>query len=447
MPKDLDINVEEYQEIAIETQDSQSQRAIEKLANLNRLSELSIINTCITAERMTWRLPLLRNLQKLVFRGIERYLDPKDPDGNIRDIGEIILHSPHLKYLGLTAARDGIWFNASLKELSDFFHEERIKRDLNPLKLATLHLGIGFLPRQMFENVPVPDNAAKLTDLTALETLRIDNWHIVPGSHSDAPDTTFEPSQFYVATNLRRISVERLTPDAAALIRKCFESQESPRLTEIEVTRYFETEPSKRNPYEVDSGRGHRYSVPLESIGLFHWRKIHIGMEIHDCIKTVEPLLKNFVAKCTELEELAVTMEREHLDNFCSEILPSLGNLKVLLITGSSSMIDKSIDEWVDENEYEYEQRMLGIALKVFEGNRSTREKDPKSPLLRYVGLGVNVYSCMLVVPPTPISDNEFEVSSLNMEGASQRYRVSKLSMEESFSFKQLEELRHEFWL
>lgn len=193
------------------------------------------------------RMPLLTNLRTLVLLNLRR--PSIEPSHNVEDIAEILLESPGLTSLGLSLDMGINFDNDMLRKLINYYRSRRESLRKPLLRLSKLHLDYGYLPVNLGKNFPEEDYLVHLTDLGALTSLRLDNWH--RGDFHSVRKQLCEISAniFSRATQVRRITVERLSSDILTLINTLKSSSSKPDvLDEIEVSRYFETLQPANNP-------------------------------------------------------------------------------------------------------------------------------------------------------------------------------------------------------
>lgn len=109
--------------------------------------------------------------------------------------------------------------------------------------------------------------------------------------------------------------------------------------------------------------------------------------------------LMTFLAKCTLLEELSISMTEEFITTFMDSVLPKVPNLYVLMLpTGYIADLRPAAKDSDNErslmNELR-EQERLALARKLFQSSRKIARKSTESAL-RYIGIGTHVYCCML---------------------------------------------------
>ncbi|KAL2817207.1 hypothetical protein BJX63DRAFT_429917 [Aspergillus granulosus] len=163
--------------------------------------------------------PRFKNLKSLALHRLhERSF------GDVSDIAEILLASPRLEYLGLSCRYQAGLDNDLLFETIRYFHEKSQERgQLSTLQLCHLHLGIGTMPWAHPLHPEDHGYLSRLTDLTFLETLQLDNMRL----SSDGPGMAvpFIPIMwelFSRATSLQEVDRE-LEKKRIVLVREIFE--------------------------------------------------------------------------------------------------------------------------------------------------------------------------------------------------------------------------------
>lgn len=104
----------------------------------------------------------------------EIYQEIHTMNTNADDVGEVLLASPNLQFLGLSVPGEFGCASLLLRRLIMFYNSERIKRKQPRLRLTTLELGVGYLPDATETLFPAEDYLAQLTDLSTLENIRLD---------------------------------------------------------------------------------------------------------------------------------------------------------------------------------------------------------------------------------------------------------------------------------
>jgi hypothetical protein len=437
-------------------------RKLSPLNHLERCEKLqkitfSNIDDCYGNE-FTWRIPIFKNLRTLVLLGLDR----SSYEGNVDDVAEVLLASPGLTSLGISLMPEEGMGNDNLRKMINHYQSRREILGMPILKISELHLGLGFLPVEPQWPFLEDDYVKDLTDLTALTDLCLENWHITDSVWT-VPYYEIHPKLFSRATRLTKILVERLSPDIVELIDMIKNSSSDSRsLTEIEVSRYFETvKPNEEGPYnELFVGKP-LYSLPLEQTGL-HWRKVTYGTKLNgDGQNMAEHLLQNFVAQCAELEELTIPMSHGHLEFFKSFIMPKARRLHTLMLPREyiadlevlwhspaklEQMGERKRLEYIGEHqklEREHEERRIDLVTDLFALNRRILQENRDVCALRYIGISTHVYCCMLPVlgvfnPPVSFS---IEHPASGGTVIVDKFQIMKLSPDQAREFPSVKRL------
>lgn len=383
----------------------------------SKLKEFTIINSQLHATN--WNLPLFTNLSKLEFLHINR----NQGAASLLDISEILLACPQIKHLGLSAAQIDGRIQTGFDDLCRSYMGERVRRNLAILRLKTLHLGLGFLPG--LTRAEAVDLAA-FTDLSLLETLRVDNL-----AHNNGLTTTHllvSPTQFSGMQSLRSIQVPCLSPDVVSIIRMTREQQTAPNLCEITLTNYFQSV-SRSDSHRVEANHDPS-SIEIEQLEVYSWRSINIvPATVYD--KLALPFLRNFIGRCVEVEELVIPVG-VYSHHFHKIYMPKLPRLKTIIYNDWRTRVSD----------------LPALALEVFKMNRAAHAIDPDHAQLQYFGFAspkvgriapydhIQVFACLLLAPvDAPPEAHDFDVAVPGTDGEQRRYRVWKLSVEESWSF------------
>jgi len=435
---------------------------LQRLARCEKLKHLTlmVIDACHEIE-FTWRIPPLRNLRTLALFGLER----SSFHDNVDDIAEVLLSSPELTSLGLSLKTEPGLDNDMLRKLINYYQLKRKERGTLLLRLSKLRLGLGFLPSAPRFQYMEDDYLKDLTDLTALKELHINNWNLDPDW--DVPYWEIHPTLFIRATHLRKILVERLSPDIVELINLLKSSGSGTvSLDEIEVSRYFETvEPIQQGEaeefFDGDFQGKPLYSLPLEQTGL-HWRRVSYGAKLkNDKQNMAEHLLHNFVARCPNLEELSIPMSSEHVEFFKSSVIPKARGLHTLilprghiadLVPSLPHQIDRErmckrikleYDEELQKIEREQEKWRIDFVTDLFAVNRHLVLQNSDIAPLRYIGVGTHVYCCMLPAPSISNPEVSIAVNHSSSDGTTtvEKYQIVKLSSDQARAFPSVRRL------
>jgi hypothetical protein len=422
---------------------------IQLLSRLGDLQEVSLVSSSEDIMEFNWPIPHFQNLRKLVLHRLERESWP----GNVDDIADTIISSPGLTYLGLSLMPEIGIVNDSLRKLINYYHSNRGRQPL--LKLSHLHLGLGFLPVKPGEVFPEDNYFDQLTDLEALKTLCLDNSSLVPEPF-DIPDFEIHASLFSKAKSLKKLSVEQFSADIVELIQLLTAPGDRQiTLDELEVTRYFETLKTEDDfeDYIPEYGEKRLYSVPLIEGG-FHWRKLSYGSKIANApLDTPKDLLRNFIPQCPGIQELSLPMSQENLQVFKTHIMPQSKKLYTLTIprgfVADLQIPDsprpergpdgkrRKLDNSIQELELGHEARRIDLAKELFETNRKLILQDPEITPLRYVGIGIHVYCCLLSVPSLWQPKVAFSIENRmpNRVDTIQQFQIIKLSAGQAYDF------------
>lgn len=97
------------------------------LRSLYALEEITFLDSfqiCYVDGGLDWRSSYFQNLRKFDMRNL-----PRDTmNTNADDVGEVLLASPNLRFLGLSVAGESGCANWLLRRLIMFYNSERIKR-------------------------------------------------------------------------------------------------------------------------------------------------------------------------------------------------------------------------------------------------------------------------------------------------------------------------------
>lgn len=426
------------------------------LPRLQDLEEVSLISSNEDIMEFTWPIPPFKGLRKLVLHRLER----ESWSGNVDDIAKVLIVSPEITSLGLSLMPEEGLVNDLLRKLINYYHSNRGTQPF--LKLSHLHLGLGFLPVKPGWSFPEDGYLNQLTNLQALTELCLDNWSVVP-EHFSIPDYEIHASLFSKATRLKKLSVERFSSDILELIQLLENSTSGPiNLDEIEVARYFETLKTDDEEFSNEFGEKRLYSVPQEGIG-FYWRKLSYGSRSTNApSKTTEHLLQNFISHCSEIQELSIPMIQEQLQVFKTHVMPQTKKLHTLMIprghvadlqVPESSRSERGqdgkrrkLDSSYQEMEQEHEMQRVDLAKDLFETNRGMVQQDPKITPLRYIGIGIHVYCCLLSVPSLWQAGVVFSAEQTASNGSKmmQDFQIIKLSSDQAREFDAVRRLDEE---
>jgi hypothetical protein len=440
----------------------QKSSPLQRLTRCEKLKDVTLIVNDVCHEvEFTWQIPPFRNLRTLILFGLER----SSFHGNADDIAEVLLSSPELTSLGLSLKTEPGLDNDMFQKLINCYQLRRIEWGISLLRLSELRLGLGFLPSARRFHYIEDDYLKDLTDLAALIELHIYNWNLDPDWA--VPYWEIHPSLFAGAICLRKILVERLSPDIVELINLLKSSGSGTvNLDTIEVSRYFETvEPVQEEEdeefFDNEFLGKPLYSLPLEQTGL-HWRRASYGTKLkNDKQNMAEHLLHNFVAQCPDLEELSIPMSPEHVEFFKSSIMPKARRLHTLMLPRvhiadlapllhhsiysqkKSKRIKLEYDEELQKTEQEYEERRIDFVTDLFALNRHLVQQDMDIAPLRYIGLGIHVYCCMLPVPGVSKPQISISVEHASSDGTTtvEKYQILKLCPDQAREFASVRRL------
>ena len=412
-------------------------RSIDHLASLPYLQELKIVNVSELSGIMEWRLPLFRNLRTLIVWGMD-YRHHRSPDNMTKDIAEIILHSPQLQILGLSFFRTYILNEKTITDLYEYYARERRQRSIERLHLSELQLGQGFFPRWIVNYSLI----SELTDLAALETLYMDNSDLdIPILHNHLEQWINDES-LTDSLKLRCIKFYRFSEDALHFTRSLLHHQPKNVLNEIHVSDYSQLPPSFH--YEIPDDWHMRDADLLSKLGLYNWRKIVLRHGIHP---PDWPILETFISMCVELEELIIPIVEGEWRRFHLLTLPKLKKLHTLIIV---SMF--RVERWLPTTpstrltlakEENSEPERVKLVMQTFKENIRAKLRDPNLARLKYFGLGMHIYSCILAPMGEPVTIMDFEAAQPDSLHSVLRYRVLKLSREEALSFDWNNRIHH----
>lgn len=364
----------------------------------------------------------------------------------------MLLASPGLTSLGLSLAPEQGMGNYQLQRLINYFHSKGENGQV--LELSQLHLGLGFLPVPP-DDLFTDDYLNQLTDLQTLTDLRLDNSSSITEPF-DLPNFHIFSPVFAKATNLRMLSVERISSDVVGIIHLISGSEKDLQaLDSLEVTGYFESldEGEGEEEYYDDFRGPPMFSVPLEQTG-YHWRKVSCGTKLESApYSEAERLLREFVSQCSEIEELSMPMDREHLDLFKSDILPRTKRLYALKIPNGDIAKFKApgfielnreqaikrikLDESKEKIKEEHESQTANIAKELFECNRRMMQEDAEITALRSITVGPHTYCCLLANPCISGIQLNFTVKKSPLNGAEEveEFGIMKVPPDQSYGF------------
>jgi hypothetical protein len=438
--------------------ESDGQRVLDMLARYDTLQEVSlIINNEGCLQYFKGEIPPFRNLSKLELLGMNQESDGQH--GRDREVATILTFCPHIRELALStlgwATEDDIKL---LPKLVQHYRSETNER----LQLKSLRLGYGFLPVQS----PLA-YLVELTDTALLENIRLDNDNV--GISSIVLDCPIDPKQFASAKNVNSLTAERLSSDIVELIRQL---NLSGRLTTLSLPRYCDSQPRARmdedNEYYYSDwygedtegppewAQGQMFSEPLEQAGT-HWKNILIGDMIQT--ETLDERMLYCIATYSHLEVLTLPLPQESWPRFRDEIMPELRHLQQLFLVGSKNAgtygyqgfkLDDDqifakdqpeIDELVKQRDEEYINHLTTFAREIFHANRSKIAKGDDYALLKYLGFGSFVFTCMLLPDTTSCGLAPF---SVDKDGETWRYQIVLLNSDEAAAFSSIREYNEE---
>jgi hypothetical protein len=441
----------------------EDQRPVKQLAKLEKLKEVTLIAFRDYDIDFRWKIPCFQNLRKLVVHGIEHDDNRTDGKSAFAEIAKILLASPNLEFLGLSSSLDEGHTNINLWLLVETYDSERGSSGCGLLKLTELHLGSGYLPIE----VPLPgkqknDYLSKLTDLSALTALHINNWNAPFDYETGVPFLQIDSTLFENAVNLQRISADRLSEDVVELIQHHCSQQSSASLvlSEICVPRFYETQETVGSTLDDDESslvRGNAlFSWPLSSIAPFHGRKLSVGSKAYSADHDLNAKVLTYISNCVDLEELVLgLLQPQVLDHapwqrFTKEVLSKLLKLRVLIMPADEMDLQRTLvplDPWqrnwakrfgldgkvTEEAATAVVHRKTEVAVEIFRQIKQSMGK------LQYLGIGRDIYTCMIAMPYSS-AKAAFEVQTSDANGVrNETYQIIQLSTSETMRFKAIQ--------
>jgi hypothetical protein len=441
----------------------EDQRPVKQLAKLDKLEEVTLIAFRDYDVEFNWKIPCFHNLRKLVVNGMK--LDDNRTDGKstFSDVAEILLASPNLKFLGLSSSLEEGHDSMNLLLLIEAYDDGRRSGGLDLLKLVELHLGVGYLPTQEYSpGIRRENYLAKLTDLTTLTALHINNWNAPLDYEMTVPFQKIDPLLFENAVNLQRVSASRLSEDIVELIQHHCSSQSSGSrgLVEVRVPRFYEMQKTAGTSMDYEYSRSIRgdalFSRPLSSIAPFNGRRLTIGSKANGGGRDLNNEVLRYISQCVDLEELVLgllepnVLDHEPWQYFKQRVLPKLPKLRVLIMPADDMDLQQTLvpqEPWqrdwsarfgpdgkvTDEAAVAVVLRKEEVVVEIFQQVKKARGK------LRYLGIGREMYACMIATPyPSAIAT--FEVEGSGGNGIqSKTYQIIQLSRNESMSFEAMQ--------
>lgn len=430
--------------------EADGQNVLDSLLGLQELREVSLVNSEGMFQSFRNHIPHFSNLDKLELLGMSR----RNCD-RVKEVCQVLISSPSIRNLSLSMVG---WNREDDAALLPAMITRFVGADGKRLQLRSLRLGHGFLPVESST-----DYLSRLTDLTSLETIRLDNDNF--GVSRVVQDVPIDASQFSSAIKVRSLTAERLSIDIVELINLL---KLNDHLEHLALPRFCDTQPRARmdehnefwNPdwYGEDTDgppewdEGQLFSQPLEQAGT-HWKTVLIG----DIFRTSEldSDVLTCVAQYEQVEELTLPLPVESWPKFRDEILPRLRNLKRLFLVGGnnacsygyrgtileykdlSTKSEEEIEELVKQRDREFAKHMASFAKEIFKKNRSNIASGDRVALLKYVGLGGFVYTCMVV---STIVSSGLAYFCVEADGQEWDYRVVKLDNDEAADLESVRE-------
>jgi hypothetical protein len=424
---------------------SDGQRVLDLLASLDTLKEVSLINNEGCPHDFENGIPPFRNLSKLELLRMDYEYEDREIE-----VAKILISCPHMRELALSTVG---WTSEDdidlLPKLVQHYRSKTNKR----LKLRSLRLGYGFLPVRS----PL-GYLSDLTDTTLLEILRLDNENISTGNvMTDAP---IDVKQFVSANNVKSFTAERLSPDIVELIHQL---NSSGHLTTLSLPRYCDTQPRARmdedDEYWWDDWYGEdtpgpptwdpaqMFSEPLEQAGS-HRKNISIG----DIFRTehLNDHILNCITTYSRVEVLTLSLPVWSWLQFRDEIMPGLRHLQQLFLVGDKNVgsygyqgevfqwgqtmgkTQEEVDEMAKQQDKDYADHQVTFARDVFYANRSRIARGDDCAVLKYLGLGSSVFTCMLLPATASCGLLPF---SIEKDGGSWLYHIILLDSDEATAF------------
>ena len=162
---------------------------------------------------------------------------------------------------------------------------------------------------------------------------------------------------------------------------------------------------------------------------------------------------KTFVPICSEIEGLSIPVNEEHIQLFKANVMPRTKKLHTLMIPGghiSDLQVPESsrsqrgqdnkqrkLDDSIQEIEREHETQRLNLASYIFETNRRMMQQGPDITPLRYIGIGIHVYCCLLSVLSLWQPGTIFSVEHIasNWSRSPEEFQIIKLSHDQAREF------------
>lgn len=411
-----------------------------------KLREVSIANSKGIPESFSNRIPSFGNLYKLELLSMSQ-----EQCDRARQVSRVLISCPYLRQLSLSTVyscgEDDI---ALLPTLVRYLEDANGKK----LRLCSLRLGYGFLPIETGT-----DYVSRLTELSALQALRLDNDNI--GVHDIGRDAPIDAAQFESANNVKTLTAERLSADIFALINVL---NSSGQLINLSLPRFCNTQPRARMDENNEFWDPERwdlevedlpewdpeqlFSQPLDQAGN-HWRTLLIGDIFHTC-KIPKDVL-DCITTYEHLEDLTLPLPKELWPKFRDDVLPRLRNLQRLFLVGRENAsgygfqglvpdhtdwktnTPQEFQDLVEKHDAELENHWKVFARDVFRANRVSIAQDDERVTLKYLGLSGDVYTCMRLPPGASCGLASF---SIGQDGKRWEYDVVKLTSDEAAAFK-----------
>ncbi|RJE25389.1 hypothetical protein PHISCL_02280 [Aspergillus sclerotialis] len=370
-----------------------------------------------------WYIPSFQNLRSL------NLLDIKDQlfHHNYVEISEVLLRSPELRELGLSFSERFTLGHHGLPPIIKNYDAQRIARGLPLLRLSCLYLGSGFLPHRGLEVLfdGEKDYLSMLTDLSSLETLRLQNY-LGPDKYEEGDFEGIDPEIFKKAHHLRYLSIAFFTDDIVRL----FELEMASKLAEISIS----------HPYD------HYSDEVVDDLRTYldnRWRRIAFYGHESSATDPIES-----VADYPQVTELKLDIYPLAFRWFKKFGLSQLPNLEVLHFMKGTFLVPRINLENEHDRVIDLETNIdtavyMSQAKEFFRINRKLVLTNPRIRLLRYVGFYTNMYTCFLTNPEEASQDPQtsfsVEITTSQEKPDIMYYQVRKLSMSEAILFEDID--------
>lgn len=429
------------------------QTVLNLLADMDTLQEVSLVNNTIDPHFFNALVPPFHNLSKLELLGLNQEYHDRDIE-----VAKLLISCPHIRELALSTA--GWATNDHIDLLPRLVQHYRGQTNVR-LRLRSLRLGYGFLPIQSpSEYLP------ELADITLLNTLRLDNDNVC--TTTVVIDAPIDVKQFASAQNVTSLTAERLSYDIVELICQL---NVSGQLTTLSLPRLCDTQRLARmdeeNEYWFEEWYGEdgyaeppqwepaqMFSEPLEHAGK-HWKDVLIG----DVFRTewLDDCILDCIATYAHIEVLTLPLHAESWPRFRDDIMPKLPHLQLLFLVGGKmagtrgypgfAVSDDEIysfktpeqqrEQLIKQRDNEYAAHATSFARDVFHANRDRIAKGENCAVLRFLGLGNFVFTCVSPSAASPCGPDTFDVED---DGKSRRYQAVLLDDDEANAFESMKE-------